>query len=71
MFMFSTAEQYEKETHSPGFRFSFFQDPKSTAVRQSAACIGVSAGRRTANWSVTHNNKSPLDHCFSPLFFLP
>lgn len=70
MFMFPTAEHYEKETNIPGIRFSFFQDPKSTAVRQSAACIGVSAGRRTANWSITHN-KSLLDHYFSPVFPLP
>lgn len=69
MFMFPTAEQYEKETKTPGIKFSFFQDPKSTAIRQSAACIGAPAGRRTANW-VAHNNKSPLNCCFSPLFSL-
>lgn len=59
MFMFPTAEQYEKKTNIPGIRFSFFQDPKSTAVRQSAACREVSAEGGTANGSITQNNKSP------------
>lgn len=57
--MFPSIEKNEKENNIARTWFSFFQDPKSTAVRQSAAHIGVSAGRRTANWSITNNHKSP------------
>lgn len=52
----STAGQYEKKAKIPGIRFFSFQDPVGTAVRQSPACIGESAGRRTVNWSVIPNN---------------
>lgn len=41
--MFPTTEQCEKENNIPRTCSCFFQDPKSTALRQSAAHTGMSA----------------------------
>lgn len=39
--MFPNTEKYEKKNNIAGTWFSFFQDWKSTLVRQSAGQLGV------------------------------